>query len=59
RMGQAQICCDESQETSHQQVAAFLPLLAFLMLEAPLLHCNGAYLTGWAELLSKLRLFYA
>ena len=45
RMGQAQICCDESQETCHPQVAAFLPLLAFLMLEAPLLYCNGASLT--------------
>ena len=51
RMGQAQICCDESQETCHPQVATFLPLPVFFMLEAPLLHCNGAFLsfTGFAS----------
>ena len=48
RMGQAQICCDESQETCHPQVATFLPLPVFFMLEAPLLHCNGASLTDCA-----------
>ena len=51
RMGQAQICCDESQETCHPQVSTFLPLPVFFMLEAPLLHCNGFFLsfTGFAS----------
>ena len=53
RMGQAQICRDESQETCHPQVAVFLPLPVFLMLESPLLYCNGDSLTDCGAVLIR------